>query len=83
MLDGHGSQVRVRDKIRSSLPLKQHLAEHSPVPFARMHDPHAWLVQPTVNAGDRLIEGQGMLKDVGVGADADERAKDGPAKAHR
>ena len=83
MLQSHGSQVRVRDKVRGSLPLKQHFAEHSPVPFGRMHNPHAWLVYPTLDAGKRLIERQGMIIDAGIGANANERAKDGPAKAHR
>ena len=56
MLQSHGSQVGVRDEVCASLPLKQHFAEHSPVPFGRMHNPHAWLVYPAFDAGERLIE---------------------------
>jgi len=83
MLQSHRSQVRVRDKVCDSLPFKQHLAEHGPVPFGRMHNPHTGLVHPTLNAGESLIEGQGMVIDARIGDNAYERAKDSPAKAHR
>ena len=77
------SQVCVGDKICRSLARAEHVLKDRPMSFGRIHDPRAWLIQPALDAGDRVIEGEGLLENARVGADADEGSQDSPAQAHR
>jgi hypothetical protein len=83
MLQGQGSQVCVRDKVGNGLPITQHLLKHLPMALRGTHNPHRRLLDPTLYATDRLVEGKWMFEDPRVGADADECTQNGPAEAHR
>jgi len=75
-------QVRVCYKVCDGLAFDQHFLKDDPVPFGRVNDACAGLIQPALHTRERLIERQGVLKDARICADADERTKDGPAKTH-
>jgi len=47
-----------------------------------MNDARAGLIQPALHTRERLIKRQGALKDARIRTDADERTKNGLAKAH-
>lgn len=68
MLRGQCSQMCVRDEIGHRLSVAKHLLKDNPMPLRRIHDPCARLIQPALNAGDRLIEGEGVLVHAGIGA---------------
>jgi len=69
---GQRGQVGVGDKVRNSLPIPEELLEDRPMTLGRAYEPRAWLVHPTLNAGESLIEREGVLKHTRVGADANE-----------
>jgi len=73
-------QVRVGHKVRDGLAFDQHFLKDDPVSVGRMNDARARLIQPALHTRERLIERQGVLKDTRIRADADESAKNGPAK---
>lgn len=74
--------MRVGHKVSDGLAFDQHFLKDDPVPFSRMNDARAGLIQPALHTRERLIERQGVLKDARIRADAYERTKDGPAKTH-
>jgi len=74
--------MRVRYQVGDGLTFDQHFLKNDPVPGGRMNEAGAGLIQPALYTREGLIERQGVLKDPRIRADADERAKDGPAKAH-
>ena len=69
----------VRNQACRCLTLGQHFLKNDPVPGGRMDKSRAGLIQPALDPGNGLIKGQGVFKDAGIGADADESMNDGPA----
>ena len=83
MFQGHGCQVGVRDEIASRTAGVKRLLEKAPVLFGGVKQPNARLVEPTLDAVTRFVEGERTLVQARVGGDADEGGQHGPAKAQR
>ena len=82
MFHCQGRQVCVRDKIGDGLPFTKHLLKNLPMALRRTHNPHWRLLNPTLNATDRLVQRKWLIEDPWVGADANECIQNGPAEAY-
>lgn len=83
VLHRESGQVRVGDQIPPGVSTPEHLLEMDPMLVAGLDHAPTGLVEPTLHAGDRLLQQEGTLVQPGVGADADEGVLPRPAQNHR
>jgi hypothetical protein len=83
MLAGKGGKVCVGYQVCRGLAFGQHFLKNDPMLAGRLNETCAGLIQPALDSRNGLIKGQGVFKDPGISAYADESINDGPAQTYR
>jgi len=73
MLDGKGSEMRVRHQVTDGLTARQHLLKNHPMPLGRLHHSRTGLVEPTLYPAQYLNQREGMSEDPRIGPDPNEQ----------
>jgi len=73
------SEMCVSNQVGHGLPISEHQLKYGPMFLGRANDPCTRLVQPALDTGESLFEGERMFEDPRIGPYPNECRQDRPA----